>query len=93
MHFSSIMITELLHNILGIADFPGFVALYLPKHLKRNLCDRFVMNDTLLNSHDVKAIPAVGREGRRGKHSAGKCQSLWIIQPNNNDLLLFFFFI
>lgn len=37
MHFSSIMITELLHNILGIADFLGFVALYLPKHLKRNL--------------------------------------------------------
>lgn len=37
MHFSSIMITELLHNISGIADFPGFVALYLPKHLKRNL--------------------------------------------------------
>lgn len=37
MHFSSIMITELLHNILGIVDFPGFVAFYLPKHLKRNL--------------------------------------------------------
>lgn len=49
------------------------------------------MNDTLLNSHDVKIIAAVGREGRRGKHSARKCQSLWTIQPNSNDLLCSFY--
>jgi len=49
------------------------------------------MNDTLLNSHDVKIIAAVGREGRRGKHSAGKCQSLWTIQPNSNYLLCSFY--
>lgn len=44
------------------------------------------MNDTLLNSQNVKIIAAVGWEGR-GRHSAGKCQSLWVMQPSSTDLL------
>lgn len=48
------------------------------------------MNDTLLNSHAVKIIAAVGWGGRSGNHSAGKCQSLQIIQPNTSDLLCSF---
>lgn len=48
------------------------------------------MNDTLLNSRDVKIKAAVGQEGR-GKILAGKCQSLWITQPNNYGLLCPFY--
>lgn len=48
------------------------------------------MNDTLLDSHEVKAIAAVGQEGR-GRHSAGKCQSLWIMQAKSSDSLCSFY--